>query len=160
MIVYTGHHEFDFVYEDRIRGATYGQFIGTIRGCDGTWVLPENFAKGGIGPTLDSLIPIDSDGNGIDGSGVFHGTPRKSIAEITSDAADVFGEYPKNLVKPRKIVPIDGNIKTRQDFGAELRQLIRHAASDRLMRLNAHHHWDGVNSEIVLLIDRYFKEVP
>lgn len=160
MIVYTGHREFDFVYEDKTRGATYGQFIGTIRGCDGTWVLPENWISGGIGRFLDTLNSVESTGLGIDGSGVFHGTPRKSVAEITADAADVFGEYPKNLIKPRKIVPIDGNLRSRSDLIQSIVDLIIRYSSERT-RLSLK---DGLSramsGDVIELVKRYFKEVP
>lgn len=160
MIVYTGHHEFDFVFESRTRDASFGQFVGTYRWCSAPVILWENSKPGGIGPLLDSLIPIDSDGIGVDGEGVFHGSPRASLAEITKDAADVFGEYPKNLVKQRKIVPIDGNLRSRSDLIQSIVDLIIRYSSERT-RLSLK---DGLSramsGDVIELVKRYFKEVP
>ncbi len=160
MIVYTGHHEFDFVFESRTRDASFGQFVGTYRWCSAPVILWENSKPGGIGPLLDSLIPIDSDGIGVDGEGVFHGSPRASLAEITKDSADVFGEYPKNLKKQSKIVPINGNLRSRGDLLQSILDLVA-KYSNRRTQLSLRDGLSRAASEDVRdLIDRHFKEVP
>lgn len=159
MIVYTGHPEYDFVYECRVRGPYLGCFVGISRHAYGEFVLPENMTPQ-LKPLLDSLTPRESTGLGIDGEGVFHGIPKPRVfVEATKDAADVFGEYPKNLVRPRKIGPISRNIKTRQECELELFRLLN-IISDERRYITGSQLIDSIRTGVRSFIDRYFKEVP
>jgi hypothetical protein len=160
MIAYTGHPEYDFVYECRIRGPNLGCFVGISRHAYGEFVLPENHTPR-IKPLLDSLHPIDSDGIGVDGDGAFHGTPKGRVfVEATKGCEDVFGKYPENLKKHESIKLIEkDSSRLRKQFETDVSELIRKWSSERtrMYYRDRYAFAEAACEDISALADRYFK---
>lgn len=160
MYVYTGHNIFEYVYVCTESGPDKGRLMGISKGC-GPWRLPDHQQPLGfdahlyIAERMPHLKTVEIDGNGIDGSGVFHGTPVKKVSEI--DWTDLLGPSPVLYNKHAAIKPkVFGEMKykTKHRFVSELTLLVQELLRRSISRTSA----EDVTWKISGLIDEFFKE--
>lgn len=159
MIVYTGHPIFKWVYVCNERGANLGRLIGFSPGC-GPWRLMDHEQPLGVDAEVQlerlGLVRGEIDGNGIDGSGVFHGTPPRKLSEI--DMSDVFGPVPAGLHRREPALKLkrcnELRTRTKYKFTADLTRIIQGMASDRSRK----HDVEALVRELGAIIDFYFTE--
>jgi hypothetical protein len=158
MRVFLGHPNYDFVYRCETRGADFGNYVGMRKGEDFVEPLPLTTE------TLEWTKTATSTkitGDGIDGDGVFHGTPKGRVfVEATKGCEDVFGKYPENLKKYELFVLLEKDSpRLRQQFVKSLVDIVSRY-SDPALRMQYRDRFrlaEEFKKEIDYLLDRYFK---
>lgn len=94
MIAYQGHPQYRFAYVSNERGAAKGYLVGIVNPWHHEVVCPPEGHADQYGHTLAlelGLKTVVIDGLGIDGDGVFHGTPPRRVVDL-----DYSGIFHKN----------------------------------------------------------------
>jgi hypothetical protein len=158
MMVFLGHPDYDFVYRCEDRGPSLGNYVGIRKGESFVEPLPlTNKTKEWIETATSTKI----DGNGIDGDGVFHGTPKGRVfVTVTKDCDEVFGKYPANLKKQKPIELIEKDSpRLRKQFETDVYDLIRKWTVNltRTYYRDRYAFAEAACEDISALADRYFK---
>jgi hypothetical protein len=97
MIAYVGHKKYKYCYVSNERGAARGYLVGIVNPHYHEVVCPPDGHADQYGHLLAASLDLKQvviDGLGIDGDGVFHGTPPRRVVDL--DYSGVFhapGDY-------------------------------------------------------------------